>query len=318
MSDAAVEELLGAELAELEAVAAALRPLVVQTPLLPSLHTPGVWLKAENLQRTHSFKLRAACNTLRRLPPEAGPRGIVTSSSGNFAQAVACASASLGLDAKIVMMRSSNPAKVAATRSWGATVVFCEDRYESRLETVAEICEREDRWEVFPFDHPDVVRGNASVGLEIVACHPGLRHLVVPTSGGGLLAGAGLASRLLAPEVTVWGVQPEGSNAAALSFAAGRRVSIEAAHTIADGITVTRPGALTFPVIQETVHDIVTVSENSIRRAIQALLEEKLVVEPAGAVSLAAVLEGRIPAEETVCVLSGGNISPSLLAELSG
>lgn len=287
------------------------------TPIVRSQSSSGVFFKAENLQLTGSFKVRPAFNQVAELTPDELACGIVTSSSGNFAQAAACAARHFGASAKIVMMKSSNPLKVARTRDWGGEVVFCEDRFEARVETVASIQASEGRVAIHPFDHPAAIVGNATAGLEILEQFPDVQNVAVPISGGGLLAGIAWAIKEARPDVRVWGIQPKGSNAAVLSYEAGRRVSIERAATIADGLQVTCPGAITFEVIQRYVDQVATVDEDSIRAAVRQFINlERLVVEPSGAVPLAAVLEGKVPAENTVCLISGGNIKPDLLREL--
>lgn len=287
------------------------------TPVVQSQASGGLLFKAENLQLTGSFKVRPAFNQMYGLTAEELARGIVTSSSGNFAQAAACAARHFGASAKIVMMKSSNPLKVARTRDWGGEVVFCDDSFEARLETVSAIQKADGRVAIHPFDHPAAVVGNATAGLEILEQFPEVRNVAVPISGGGLLAGVAWAIKEARPDVRVWGIQPKGSNAAVLSYEAGRRVSIQRAATIADGLQVTCPGEITFEVIQRCVDDVATVDEESIQAAVRQFINvERLVVEPSGAVPLAAVLEGKVPADNTVCLVSGGNIKPDLLREL--
>lgn len=297
----------------------AVASIAYRTPVVPSRTREGLWFKAENLQVTGSFKIRTAVNQLMGLPFAARERGIVTSSSGNFAQGVACAAARLGISAVVVMMRSSNSLKVERTRAWGADVVFCEDRFEARAATVDRIVADEGRIPVHPYNHPLGVWGNATLGSELLSQLPRIEHVIVPISGGGLLAGILCAAALSLSKhrVRVWGVQPEGSNATYLSFREGRVLRIPKASTMADGLMVTEPGSLTFPLIQRYAAGVVTVREESIARATRLLLlEEKLVVEPSGAVSLAAVLEGHVPEAGTACVLSGGNISPNTLRRI--
>lgn len=289
------------------------------TPLVPSAFHPELYFKAENLQVTGSFKIRAAFNEIVQLPPEERKKGVVTSSSGNFAQGVAYASKLLGVSATVVMMKSSNPLKVERTRRWGAEVVFCEDRFEARAQTVAEIATREGRTAIHPYDHPSVVAGNGTIALEILKQLPEVENIVAPISGGGLIAGVALAAKLHKPSVRIWGIQPRGSNAACLSFHARRIVSIDQARTIADGLRVTRPGDLTFSIMQKYLDAAEVVEEESILRAVcHFLSEERLVVEPSGAVPMAAVLEGKVPLSKTVLVLSGGNISAELLQQAVG
>lgn len=306
------------ELEDIRAAAARLEGVILKTPLLPSSSRPGVLLKAENLQVAGSFKIRPAYNQLVQLSPEERRRGVVTSSSGNFAQATALAARLLGTSAKIVMMESANALKVARTRRWGGEVVFCEDRFEARFEMVEGIGREEGRAIVHPFDHPAAIAGTGTIALEVLEQWPAVEHVVVPVSGGGLIGGISLAAKSLKPSVKVWGVQAEGSNAAHLSFQQGRLCSIQRARTMADGLTATRPGEITFPLIQAHVEGIVTVKETTILQAVRELLwKERLLVEPSGAVTLAAVLEGQVPARETVLVLSGGVIHPEVLARVA-
>ncbi len=287
-----------------------LRSVIRMTPVLPSNFGTGLYLKPENLQLTGSFKIRAAYNQVASLTQEEKERGVVTSSSGNFAQAAAYAASQLGISAKVVMMRSSNPLKVERTRRWGGEVVFCEDRFEAREEKVTEIQASDDRTVIYPYDHEAAVAGNGTIGLELLQQLPEVENVVVPISGGGLISGIALVVKQHKPSVKVWGVQPKGSNATYLSFQAGQPQAIDRARTVADGLTVTRPGRLTFPLIQRYVHSVEAVEEESIMRAVGHFLQEdKLVVEPSGAVPLAAVMEGKVPVSNTLLVLSGGNMT---------
>ena len=284
------------------------------TPLVQSKFDPGLHFKAENLQVTGSFKIRAAYNQMVQLDQEQRDRGIVTSSSGNFAQAVAYAAKMLGLSAKIVMMENSNPMKVSGTRRWGGEVVFCESRFEARDRTVQQIREEEGRSTVHPYDHSAAVAGNGTAGLEIVEQLDQVENVVVPISGGGLISGIAMAVKERKPSVKVWGVQPRGSNATYLSFRKQEPVALDRADTVADGLTVTRPGSLTFPLILRYVDGVEMVEEDSILYSVGHLMgEEKLVVEPSGAVPLAAILEGKVPLRNTVLVLSGGNMGQEIM-----
>lgn len=299
---------------ELQSARAELLPLVRQTPLVPAGTLPGISLKAENLQLTGSFKVRPAFSQILALDSSVRKKGIVTSSSGNFAQAVAYAARHAGISARIVMMEQASPLKVERTRARGGEVVFCENRFDARARMVEETVSKEGRMEIHPYDHPRAILGNATIAMEILEQNPAVRRLIVPVSGGGLIAGIAVAVRELAPTVQVWGVQPDLSNATYLSFRQKQSVSVPAARSVADGLTVTTPGSITFPLIQQLVHDVVTVSEESILEAVGLLaMEEKLVVEPSGAVTVAAAMQGLIPTQDTVCILSGGNISPEML-----
>jgi threonine dehydratase len=294
-----------------------LEGVVQETPLVLSKFHPEVYYKAENLQLTGSFKLRAAFNQLSLLPNDEKQQGVVTSSSGNFAQAVAYASKIMGISCKIVMMRSANALKVARTRQLGGKVVFCEDRFSARQEAVSAIQQKEQRAAIHPYDHLQTIAGNGTLALEILKQLPKVKNIVVPISGGGLIGGIALAAKAHSPQIKIWGIQPQGANATQLSWQAGKRVSIRSAQTIADGLTATLPGKLTFPIIQQLVESIEVVKEDSIRQAVaHCLLEEKLAVEPSGAVPLAAAFEGKIPLCQTVLVLSGGNITPALMQQI--
>jgi threonine dehydratase len=296
-----------------------LKPYLRVTPVLPSSPDPRLFYKTENLQVTGSFKIRTAFSQLLRLSAGDARRGIVTASSGNFALATAYAANRLGLSSKIVMMKSSNPVKIARTKRYGGEVVFCEDRFEARAETVAEIVKAEGRTEIAPYDHPFAVLGSTTLAAEILEQNPEVENIVAPISGGGMMAGIAAAAKLLRPGIHVWGVQPKGSNATYLSFEARDYRSIDKARTVADGLIVTRPGKVTFPLILQYVDGVVTVCEAAILQAVCHLHEEeRLVVEPSGAVPLAAVMEGKVPARNTVLVLSGGNIAPEVLRQALG
>ena len=293
--------------------------VIKETPLLQSAFHTELYFKTENLQVTGSFKIRAAFNQIAQLSVSERKGGVVTSSSGNFAQGVAYASKRLGVSATVVMMESSSPSKVERTQKMGAKVVFCENRFEAREEKVAEIQESEGRSPIHPYDHLSVVAGNGTITLEILEHFPEVENIVIPISGGGLISGVSFAAKTRKPEARMWGIQPRGSNATYLSFQARKIVSIDKAQTMADGLQVTRPGEVTFPMIRDYVDAVEVVEEESILCAVSHfLIEEKLVVEPSGAVGLAAVLEGKIPLSKTVLVLSGGNISPDLLRQASG
>lgn len=291
-------------------------PFIRRTPLLRSFFADDLFLKAENLQKTNSFKVRAAAGQILSLSQPQLDRGLVTSSSGNFGQAAAYVASLVGCNLQVVMPRNSNPLKVELTRRWGAEVVFCDNHFGARQARVEEIESSRKATQIHPFNNPNAILGNASLGLEVLEQNAETRHLVVPISGGGLISGAALGARLLHPSIQVWGVQPRGSNATYLSFRAGRVLSVEKTETIADGLRANQPGDLTFSLIQEHVDSIITVSEQSILAAVAHFFQtERLVVEPSGAVGMAAMMEGLIPAQNTVLVLSGGNIDPQLLLD---
>jgi threonine dehydratase len=277
-----------------------------------------VLLKCENLQRTGSFKIRGAYTRIARLPPDERARGVVAASAGNHAQGVALAASSLGIVATVFMPTGAALPKVAATRGYGATVVLEGDTVDDSLVAAQRFADETGAVFIHPFDHPDVVAGQGTVGLEILEQCPDVRTVLVSTGGGGLLAGIAAAVKGLRPDVRVIGVQAARAAAFPPSLAAGHPVALGAMSTIADGIAVGRPGGVTFRHVAELVDDVVTVSEEDISGALLHLLERaKLVVEPAGAVGVAALLAGSVRLEAPVAtVLSGGNIDPLLLLRL--
>jgi threonine dehydratase len=298
--------------------------LVVRTPLLSagsvSAHCGGtVMVKAENLQRTGSFKLRGALNKLRHLAP--GCNGVVAGSAGNHAQSLAYAARASGLHCEVFMPLGAAVSKVAAVQAFGATV---EQRGESVDECVALAQARAEESGlafVHPFDDEVVIAGQAGVGVELAAEADDLAAVVVPVGGGGLAAGVALAVKARHPRVRVVGVQATVCAPFAASLRAGRPVEVGPAATIADGIAIKRPGELTLGLLGDLLDDLVTVDEAAIAQAMVLLLERaKLVVEGAGAAAVAALLSGAVaPAARgvTVAILSGGNVDAALLAGLA-
>ncbi|GAA1470619.1 threonine ammonia-lyase [Microbacterium thalassium] len=311
-------------LAEFEDAAAALSGLILRTPLeearsLEEVLGVPVHLKLENLQRTGSFKIRGATYRLSRLTPEERRRGVVAASAGNHAQGVALAAEALGIPATIFMPLGVPVPKLLATRGYGADVVLEGATVETPLRLAAEFAERTGAVFIHPFDHPDVIAGQGTLGLELMEDIPDLETIVLGIGGGGLIAGVAAAAKARAAQqgrtLRVIGVQAENSAPYPESLRAGHPVEIETSPTIADGIAVARPGDLPFRMISELVDDVVTVSDDDIARALLMLLERaKQVVEPAGAVGVAAILAGKVTASgPTAAVLSGGNIDPLLL-----
>lgn len=311
-------------LADFEDAAAMLRGVIVRTPIDESQHLSEVLgvpvhLKLENLQRTGSFKIRGAAHRLSRLSESERARGVVAASAGNHAQGVALAAQQLGISATIFMPLGVPVPKLLATRGYGAEVVLEGETVETPLRLAAEFAERTGAVLIHPFDHPDIVRGQGTLGLELIEDVPDLATVVVGIGGGGLAAGVASAIKAHAAAVgrtvRVIGVQAANSAAYPASLAAGRPLEVATRPTIADGIAVARPGDLPFALIERVVDDVVTVTEDDIARALLVLLERaKQVVEPAGAVGVAAILAGLVPADgPTVSILSGGNIDPLLL-----
>ncbi|HEU5100873.1 MAG TPA: threonine/serine dehydratase [Roseiflexaceae bacterium] len=279
----------------------------------------AVFLKCENLQRGGAFKFRGAYNTISQLAPDARQRGVLAFSSGNHAQGVALAAQLLGAPAVICMPDDAPAVKVAATRGYGAEVIFY-DRLKDDRETFARrIADQRGMTLVPPYDDPRIMAGAGTAALELVEEVPDLDTVLVPIGGGGLIAGSALAIHGASPRTRVFGVEPAGADDTLRSLRAGERVSIPPPSTIADGLRVSKPGALTFPVIQRHVADILIVSDDQILEAVRfALLRLKLVVEPSGAVTLAALLSGQLPPDigKVGAIISGGNIDPPVLAGL--
>jgi threonine dehydratase len=294
------------------------------TPLLPAGELgrrvgARVLLKPENLQITGSFKLRGALSSIRRLPDDALSAGVVAASAGNHAQAVACAARDAGARAVLVMPEQAPLAKVAAVRQYGGEVRLVEGGYDEAHAVADRIAEEEGLTVIEAFDAPEVVAGQGTVGLEIADHAPDVRLVVVPLGGGGLIAGIALTLAARLPGVRVVGVQAAACAPYIDSLAAHRPIGARSANTICDGIAVKRPGDFTLPLVERYVDEVVTVTDDQVAEAMVLLLERsKLVVEGAGAVAVAALLQGRVepPAEGEVCaVLSGGNVDASLLSE---
>lgn len=291
---------------------------VVRSRALSELCAGPVFFKCENLQRTGSFKIRGAYTRMHRLDPEQRARGVVTASAGNHAQGVALAAQMLGTPATVFMPETAALPKVEATRGYGAEVRLVGESVEQCLVAAVEMAHRSGAVFVHPFDHPDVIAGQGTVGWEIVEQVPDVRTVLVPVGGGGLIGGVAAAVKGLTRDVAVVGVQVDTAAAWPASLAAGAPVEAEQVRTIADGLAVARPGDITFPQVASLVDEVVTVSEDSLSRALLHCLERaKLLVEPAGAASVAAVLDrpGRF-ATPVVAVLSGGNIDPLLLVHV--
>jgi len=319
-----VTELPGPSLAEIRAARERAGEVAVVTPMessrfLGQLLGVPVYLKAESLQRTGSYKIRGAYNRLSQLSDEERARGVVAASAGNHAQGVALAARELGIRATIFMPIGVALPKLQATRNYGADVVLHGHVVDETLQAAAEFAERTGAVVIPPFDHPDVVAGQGGLALEILEQVPDVANVIVPIGGGGLIAGIASAFAQLEPElgrrVRVIGVQSEAAAAYPPSLEAGRPVAIPTAPTIADGIAVGRPGELNFAIIREAVDTVVTVADDDTARALVVLLERaKLVVEPAGAVGVAAVIAEKIEVDgPTVILISGGNIDPMVM-----
>jgi threonine dehydratase len=274
-----------------------------------------VHLKCENLQRTGSFKIRGAYTRIARLTTRERAAGVVAASAGNHAQGVALAAQLLDTRATVFMPVSAALPKVDATRNYGAEVLLAGGSVDEALAMAREYEAETGAVLVHPFDHPDIVAGQGTLGLEVLEQCPEVRTVLVGTGGGGVVAGVGVAVKAMRPDVAVVAVQAESAAAYPGSLAAGRPVALDRMATMADGIAVGRPGDLPFALVQDVVDEVVTVSEAAISKALLLCLERaKLVVEPAGAAAVAAVLaEPRRWEPPMVAVLTGGNIDPVLL-----
>lgn len=309
--------------ADIDAAAGRIRGSAVRTPLLDVSRQAGrqLRLKCENLQVTGSFKYRGATNMIAGLLPAQVGGGVITYSSGNHAQAVACAARARGIAAVVVMPRTAPPVKVEGARSYGAEVLFEGTTSTARRARAEQEAERRGLTIVPPFDHPAVITGQATVGREIMEDAPDAARVYVPIGGGGLLSGVATAVKLARPATRVIGVEPVGAACMAASLAAGRPVTLESTASVADGLLPVRPGDLTFEVVRALVDEVVTVADDAIVNALAWLCRHaKLVVEPSGAAACAAALaaDPEPGGGATVAVLSGGNIAPPAYAELIG
>lgn len=304
-------------LREIQEAAAGLRGIARRTPLM-YVEQLGVHLKLENEQPIGAFKIRGAYNALRRMSYDVRRQGVITYSSGNHGQAVAYAAQQFGVRAVIVMPETAPAVKVEGVKRWGGEVVFAGRTSEDRRLKAEEMAAREKLAIVPPFDHPDIVAGQATLALEIVEQLPEVDTVVVPVGGGGLIAGvvAGLAAA--GSRAVVWGVEPAGAPKLHRSLAAGAPVRLERSASIADGLITLTVGAIPFAELmqqRERVRGVVLVADDSILAAVQFLWRTcRLAVEPSGAATTAAVLTGAVaPSKATVLVVSGGNVDRSLL-----
>jgi threonine dehydratase len=319
---------LNVQLSDITSARELLEGVIVDTPMehsraLGRMIGATVHLKAENLQRAGSFKVRGAYVRMARLTDEEKSRGVVAASAGNHAQGVALAAKKLGVEATIFMPRGVALPKLAATRDHGAEVVLHGSNVDEALAEAQRFSDESGAVFIHPFNHTDVVAGQGTIGLEILEQQPDVDTVLMGIGGGGLLAGAAVALKQQAAKqgrtIKLIGVQAENAAAYPPSLAADALVPLKGVRTIADGIAVGRPGEIPFEIIKELVDDVVTVSEDAIAKALIFLMERsKLIVEPAGAVGVAALMEGKleelgITPKSVVAVLSGGNIDPMLM-----
>lgn len=297
--------------ADILSAARKLRGIAVRTPLLPAPYLgDDVWLKPEMLQRGGAFKLRGAYNFISRLSPKVRKRGVVAPSSGNHAQAVALAAQLLGAPATVVMPTTVTQAKRGGAERLGARIELAGTTTQDRMDRAMEIVAAEGATLVPPYDDPLIIAGQGTVGTEIIKDMPRVATVLVPVGGGGLSAGVAAAIKLHRPKARVIGVEPVGAPKLSRARAAGKPVRLEKTGSIADGLMAVEIGHLTFEHHQRFMDDVVLVEDDAMRRAVRLLLDRgKLVAEPSGAITAAAVMEGLVSLEgPTVVVLSGGNI----------
>ena len=306
---------------DLTDAAAALRGVAVRTPLV-WIEPLGAWLKLENRQPIGAFKVRGAYNAVRKLPDAARGRGVVTFSSGNHGQAVAFAAQRFGVRAVIVMPETAPAVKVEGVKRWGGEVVFAGHTSEDRRLAAEALAARDGLAVIPPFDHPDVVAGQATVALEIVEDLPDVATVVVPVGGGGLISGVVRGLAAVGSRARVVGVEPAGAPKLTRSLAAGRPVALERSASIADGLITLTVGAIPFELLRahhDRLAGVVTVEDDSIREAVHFLHREcGLAVEPSGAATTAALRVGALRSHAQppmVLVVSGGNVDPALLEE---
>jgi threonine dehydratase len=293
-----------------------IRPLAQRTPVFTSAgfnHEAGtrVFFKCENLQRGGAFKIRGASNLILSLPETALARGVVAYSSGNHAQATAIAAKHVGAQATIVMPEDAPRSKMEATRARGAKIVTYNRFTESREALAAGILKETGATLVPPFDHPLIMAGQGTAALELLDEVGPLDALIAPVGGGGLLSGCATIAKAMHPAIRVFGAEPEGANDTFLSLEAGERVSVPHPDTIADGLRAPKPGELTFPILQRLLERVLLVSDTEMRAAVKfMLLRLKILIEPSGASSVAAVLFRKLPPKirSVGVVISGGNV----------
>lgn len=311
-------------LTEIKAAREALPASIRRTPILPlALNSSEVgheklFLKCENLQVTGAYKIRAAFTVLRSLSEEQRKRGLVVTSSGNFAQAYAYAGAQMGVPIVVVMLDSTSPYKVENTRGYGAEVVFCGTDALARQSVVDRTAEERGMTAIDNWEYPPIIPGHASIGMEIVEDCPDAETVLVPVSSGGLAAGVSTAVKLSNPKIRVVGVQPEHANAAYVSLEKGEPTAIDYWDSMADGLSARRPGEHPFRHLQEYMDEIVLISEKDIANAFRTILfRTKMLGEPAGVVAAAAFLSGKVDgSRKTVATLTGGNVTEEAVQKM--
>ncbi len=292
-----------------------IKPHAHVTPVLSNLHVneqvdANIFFKCENFQKVGAFKFRGACNAVLTLSDEEAQKGVATHSSGNHAQALALAAKIKGIPAYVVMPDNAPRVKVEAVQNYGAEITFCESTLESRESTLLEVVEKTGAAIIHPYNDARIVAGQGTAALELLETHPDLDIILTPVGGGGLLSGTALAAKSIKPEIQVIGTEPEQADDAYQSFKAGKLIPAYSTNTIADGLR-TSLGELPFSIIQSKVDDIVTVSEESIIKAMRYIWERmNIIIEPSCAVPVAAIFDGKIDikGKKVGIIITGGNV----------
>lgn len=311
-------------LADIYAARECLKGVIHRTDLVPNttlseITGSDVYLKLENLQKTGSFKIRGAFNKICNLSSVEKQAGVIASSAGNHAQGVALAASTYGIRSTIVMPTCAPLAKITATKSYGAEVILHGSVYDDAYAKAMEIQKETGATFIHPFDDPYVIAGQGTIALEILDELPNVDAILIPIGGGGIVAGIAIAAKAIKPSVKIIGVEPANAASMKESSQAGSIITLSSASTIADGIAVKTPGALTYDIVREYVDEFVTVEEDEIANAILVLMERcKLIAEGAGAAPVAALLNGKVnlPGQKLAAVISGGNIDVNMLSRI--
>lgn len=312
------------DLEEINKVAERLEGIINNTDIfysttLSNISNNKIYMKTENLQKTGSFKIRGAYNKIKKLSSSEKENGVIASSAGNHAQGVALAASMNCINSTIVMPKSAPLAKITATKNYGANIILHGNIFDETYQKAQEIKEEYGGTIVHPFNDFDVIAGQGTIGLEILKELPEVDIILVPIGGGGLISGIAIAVKTIKPEIKIIGVEAENAASMKSSFKKGRLSSLESVNTVADGISVKTPGEITFKICQKYLDDIVTVNDEEIAAAILILMERtKLVVEGAGATTIAALINNKIKAEKKVIVpvLTGGNIDFNIISRI--
>lgn len=278
-----------------------------------------IYLKLENLQNTGAFKIRGAANYILQINSSTGKKGVITASSGNHGKAVAFIASHVGYPAKVVVPTDASLSKVEAVKNYGAKIIYWGKVSKERIEKAKKLSKEEKLTFIHSFNHPWIIEGQGTVGLEIIEDLPDVETVLVPVGGGGLISGIALAIKENNPKVKIYGVEPFGGNSMYFSLQAGKPTELKNINTIADGLRSSQPGDLTFALVKKYVDNIILVSDAEIKIALKTLLtKEKLLAEPSGVVTLAAFLAGKVPSknERVVAVISGGNVDAEIIKRL--